>query len=478
MKRKTVAEPHRRNGKLGHVPISDEINHLPVSRIYPSPYNDRLYKPVDPNDPDFQALVENVRVNGIREALIITRDHFIVSGHRRHAAAQIAGLATVPCRVADLDHRDPRFPALVRDCNRQRKKTRDEVLREEVVSANPEEAYRVLREHRQQSARVSLDEIELGAVKRRPRISAAKRPFLDAILRILEEYRESWPLSVRQVHYYLLNDPPLTHAAKPDSAYRNEQQYYKKADELITRARLSREIPFDAIHDPTRPMATWDVHPQPGPFIRRELDGFLKRYYRDLMQSQPNHIEVVGEKNTIAGALRPVAMEYTIPYCIGRGYSSLPPRWAMTQRFLRSGKEDLILLVLADFDPEGEDIGRSFAQSMRDDFGIANIHPVKVTLTQDQVEELGLPPAMKAKPKSSRRKKFVERHGENVFELEAIPPDTLQQYLRDAIDQVLDVDAFNAEVDSEKKDAAFLDGVRRRAHAMLGELGTDEGGAQ
>jgi hypothetical protein len=199
----------------------------------------------------------------------------------------------------------------------------------------------------------------------------------------------------------------------------------------------------------------------------------MKGYYRNLMQSQPNHIEIIGEKNTIAGVIRPVAMTYTISYTIGRGYSSLPPRHDMAVRFKQSGKEKLILLVLSDFDPEGEDIARSFAQSMRDDFGITNIVPIKVALTAEQVEHLNLPPNLTAKKTSSRRKGFVERFGENVFELEAIPPATLQQYLRDAIDEVIDVDAYNAEIDREKQDAAFLDTVRRRAHAMLGNLGTE-----
>lgn len=99
------------------------------------------------------------------------------------------------------------------------------------------------------------------------------------------------------------------------------------------------------------------------------------------MQSQPNHIEIVGEKNTIQGVLRPVAMDYTIPYTIGGGYSSLPPRYAMAQRFKKSGKEQLVLLVLSDFDPEGEDIAEGFARSMRDDFKIKLVFPVKVALT-------------------------------------------------------------------------------------------------
>jgi len=115
----------------------------------------------------------------------------------------------------------------------------------------------------------------------------------------------------------------------------------------------------------------------------------------------------------------------------------------------------------------------SFAQSMRDDLGISNIVPMKVALTGEQVQALNLPPNLTAKKTSSRRKRFVEQHGEHVFELEAIPPATLQRYLREAIDSVIDLDAYNAEVDREKSDAAFLDTVRGRAHAVLANLGAD-----
>ena len=48
--------------------------------------------------------------------------------------------------------------------------------------------------------------------------------------------------------------------------------------------------------------------------------------------------------------------------------------------------------------------------------------PVKVALTAEQVERLKLPPQMTAKKGSSRRAGFVEKHGEAVFELEAIHP--------------------------------------------------------
>lgn len=459
-----------RKRKFNHGRIFDIVE-IPINRIRPAPENELLYRPVSASDPDVIALAASVRKHGIKEPLVVTLDNYILSGHRRHMAAKLAGLTTILCRRENIRRTDSGFVEMLREYNRQRIKTGTEIAREEVISADPEEAHRLLVEYRREAGRIDVpDAIEIEGFKHRAQISDAKRPFLDAILAILEERREYWPLSVRQVHYALLNDPPLIHARKPKSRYANTLRSYKAAVDLIARARLDGLIHWNAIDDETRSVETWKVYSSIAPFVREEMDSFLKGFYRDLQQSQPNHIEIVGEKNTIKGIIRPIAMEYCIPLSIGRGYSSLPPRQKMAQRFRASGKEKLVLLVLSDFDPEGEDIAHSFARSMRDDFGIREIVPIKVVLTRDQVDEMDLPPIMKAKESSSRRDRFVERHGDDVFELEAVPPADLQRTLNEAVDSVLDIAAFNREIEAEKKDAAHLDAVRRAVQQQLAGL--------
>jgi len=61
----------------------------------------------------------------------------------------------------------------------------------------------------------SLSAIEPDDIGRRDEILAAKKPLLEAILQVLNEQRDYWPLSVRQIHYRLLNSKPLLHASKP-----------------------------------------------------------------------------------------------------------------------------------------------------------------------------------------------------------------------------------------------------------------------
>jgi predicted DNA-binding transcriptional regulator AlpA len=70
-----------------------------IDSIRPSQQNDRIYRPVDPADPDFRALVRSVRKSGVMEPIVVTSDGVIVSGHRRYTAAVRVGLKTVPCRA-------------------------------------------------------------------------------------------------------------------------------------------------------------------------------------------------------------------------------------------------------------------------------------------------------------------------------------------------------------------------------------------
>jgi len=443
------------------------LENLPVTSIFPSPENDKVYTPVNLDDPEFLRLVESVRKSGVKVPLVVTLDDYILSGHRRHAAARRAGLQVVPCYRENITRQHPEFVQRLVEYNEQRTKTIAEQLRESVIQVEPEEAYEALLSHREESARLSVASVSIDGEKTRKGISAAKLPMLLTAQKVLRERQEFWPLSVRQVHYALLNEPPLRHASKSDSLYQNDSQSYKDLCDLLTRARLTGEVPFNCLADETRPVVIWDAHKSARPFISSQLDEFLKGYWRDLQQSQPNHIEIVGEKNTVAGILKPVAARYTIPLTTARGFSSLDPRFQMVQRFKSSGKQKLILIVLSDFDPSGESIFESFVKSLRGDFGIYQVEAFKAALTPEQIARYSLPPQMQAKKTDSRSKKFTAKHGADVYELEALPPRTLQEELTRTIDSVLDVAAFNQELDAEKRDAAELDVYRRRAHTAL-----------
>jgi hypothetical protein len=445
----------------------DRLVRLSLDSIQPSPENNLIYRPVLASDPEIRELARSIQKHGLQEPIVVTRDGYILSGHRRQMACRLAGMKDVPCRVADISRHDPGFVPMLREFNRQRVKGFDEIVREQIVSGPPVDAYRSLVEHRKAKSAISGEFLSIDGMKTRKAISKAKEQMLRAAIKIISSQRDYWPLSDRSIHYDVLNDPPLRHADKPESRYRNHPDCYKDLCDLLTRARLAGDIPFEAIADPTRSIVAWDTHREPGTFLKRELDAFLKGYWRNLQQSQPNHLEIVGEKNTIEGSIRDVAMEYCISYTLGRGYCSLDPRHKMLERFRDSGKGKLVVLILSDFDPEGEDIAHSFARSMRDDFGVAEIVAKKVCLTYEQVLERNLPQTFDIKKSSSRYQKFAKKYGDRAHELEALPAPERSRLLTEAIDSVLDIDAYNAELKAEQEDAARIAVLRGKAAAAL-----------
>jgi hypothetical protein len=438
---------------------------IPTCDVLPSPENERLYRPVDPDDPEVEALADSIRERGLLEPLVITSDFYILSGHRRHAACRLAGVESVRCRVLPVRRGDPEFLPLLREYNRQRVKTFDEVVREEIVSASvdTEQAYQALLTHRRKASRVAGEFIAIGGAKRRAAFSEGKRAMLNAVIKVVFDQCDYWPLSDRSVHYDLLNDPPLRHTSKPDSQYVNDRDCYKDLTDVLTRARLAGLVPWEAIADPTRTVALCPVNRDVGSYLASELKGFLATYWRDLQQSQPNHIEIIGEKNTVEGSIKPVAERYCIPYTLGRGYCSIDPRHQMHERFRKSGRSKLVILVLSDFDPEGEDIAHSFVRSMRDDFRIhsGSIVAKKVCLTYQQVLERDLPQTFDIKKDGARYKKHAAKYGDRAHELEALSNQERSALLDEAIREVMDVEAFNREVDAEREDAARLERCRK-----------------
>lgn len=184
-------------------------------------------------------------------------DGYILSGHRRHAAARWLGLETVPCIVAadvvfnDLST-DERLNILS-IYNKQRDKSHAERLREAMQEIDPGDGYEHLLADRIKWRQVDIeDNVPLGAYKGRARITTMA--FLHAAQRAILSEKQFWPLTVRRVHYLLLNEPPLRHDKKPGSIYQNYLGSYKALTNLLLRARLTGDIPHAAIEDELRPI--------------------------------------------------------------------------------------------------------------------------------------------------------------------------------------------------------------------------------
>jgi hypothetical protein len=441
---------------------------LSVEHIRRSRENDEIYGVVDTSDNDLINLVNDIAQNGIREPIRISRDRYIISGHRRYAAARLAGLTEVPVWRMSRSRREYtaiEWKRLLRSYNHQRVKSAAVRLNEAMLDLDPDLAHKQLISEREERDRKAPPRIKVDGEKVRSSFSDRKLPMLQRVLEIVEGLRDYWPVSDRQIHYGLLNNPPLRNASQgcQRSVYQNDGKSYNDLCDMLTRARLLGLIPWEAIADETRPVSGLQYPKDAATFYDIEAYHFLRNYRRDLMQSQPDHIELIVEKLTVQSIIGTIASQYCVPMTVGRGYCSINPRHEIVQRFRKSGKHRLVLLIAADFDPDGEEIAESLVRSIRDDFGVDDVVASKILLRSDQVREWELPHnGMEAKEGSSKFHKFIARHGSNaVFELEAVPPEQMQAAVREAIEATIDVSAFNRELEAEKRDAVRLQSIKQ-----------------
>lgn len=437
-----------------------------------------LYRQPDPDDDDMLLLREDLDKRGLQDPLVVTEDGFVVSGNRRMMALRANGQQFARCRVIQGLYwfelsRDERL-ALLRKNNLQRSKSIEEQIRETMIDVSG--AYEDLQDRRNRQVNGYREgqaaPLVIEGVKRRWGISPAKKDHWDRIKTIVDERRKYWPLSVRGVHYPLLNEAFFRNTRK-NIVYRNDRQSYAATSDLITRMRLRGDLPWEAFADPTRPVEQFRAFHDVREFVRQEAERLFDGYWRDLLQTQPNYVECLVEKNTVYHMALQVTRKFQIPTISGRGFTSIDPWHELYQRYRASGKERLIVIVLSDFDPEGEMIPQVGGRTLRDDFGVDDFDIVKAGVSRQQVDRYQLAPQNFAKETSSNHDWFVERNGgENaVFELEALRPEDMLNDLESSITSVLDMELFNLEAQREKDEADYLKAARLEAKKALDGIG-------
>ena len=177
------------------------------------------------------------------------------------------------------------------------------------------------------------------------------------------------------------------------------------------------------------------------------------------------------EKNTIYHMVLTVTEKYQIFTSSGRGFNSIDPWHELYQRYMTSGKKRLIVIILSDYDPEGERIPHVCGCTLRDDFGLdpSKLDVIKAGVTREQIRLHKLPEMTFAKDSSSNFGWYVDRNGGEtaVWELEALEPAVMLADLEKVIQGVLDMNLFNREAAVEQEEAGYLEAVRRTAAGAL-----------
>lgn len=447
------------------------VKWVPTKQVVPSPENDDVYGIIKLDDA-MQDLIDSITIRGLEEPIIVSSDNYIVSGHRRFFAVQQLGITNIPIRVKNFSRASKidEWHKVLTEYNPQRIKSTLTLLKEAMLKRSDGDPRELLESWDESSLENDAEYTEVHGFKKTGKITSQRQSFLKAAQEVIEKMKTYWPLTVRQVHYQLLNDPPLKRVCSPrskvdpeKSRYKNDAESYKALVRLLKDARYAGLVSLRCIDDPTRPFHHYHGYDNLGQFLNSELTGFLTGYYRNRQSDQPRHIEVLGEKNTLLQILKPVCAEYHVPLSLSRGYGTIPLWRQIASRYRASGKKRMSLVVVSDFDPEGMDLPKDAVRSLKDFFGV-RVDYHRVAVNREQIDELDLAEDFNpAKVESSRFNTFVEETGgEDTWECEAIPPRYLQDQLRAAIEANMDMDIYRECEETELREADELHDIRQQ----------------
>lgn len=442
-----------------------------LSDIKPSPENVDIYRTIEfDQDPELQHLIDSIGSAGLDDPILLSEDNYIISGHRRFFAISYLRWPSAPCRRKHIRREGhPDWHKVLATYNTQRVKGIDALLKEAMLRETEEDTRTLMEVHRQkQEAKLHGDDLMVvTSTKEINLISERRQDFLEAVQGVVQKMSSYWPLSIRQIHYQLLNSKPLVNKPKRASGnmerhrYRNDKKSYQALVRLCKDARYGGALPMHCIDDPTRPQIEPRGRTSVSNFISESVERFLLGYNRHLSASQPHHVEVFGEKNTLRNILEPVCRKYFVPLTLGRGFCSIPVWRDMEERWRDSGKAKMVLLIVSDYDPEGFELADDAVRSLRDLHGV-NVEAIRVGITEQQIAvfNLGSNPA---KETSKQFAKFRKRTGgAATYEVESMEPGELQKALEEAIQAVFDMDLYNAERDQFNKDIKRINEVRRK----------------
>lgn len=280
------------------------------------------------------------------------------------------------------------------------------------------------------------------------KFKAASLALIQTCDRILREYIDAgYVITVRTLYYQLVSRDIIP----------NKEESYKNLTSLVNDARLAGLLDWDVIEDRGRRPV---VRPRWGSG-QHFLQSVLPQYHSDLWRDQPERVFVVVEKDALAGVLERLCHRYDVPLLAARGYPSassvrdlvheevFPYLFDGWQSRGEPGKpkkkrQRIVFLHMGDHDPSGIDMSRDLEHRLRlFSEGFFHLDFKRIALNMDQIEEVQ-PPPNPAKSSDARFKGYQEIHGDESWELDALPPDYLNELLETHIGEHIDTDIWHS----------------------------------
>lgn len=279
---------------------------------------------------------------------------------------------------------------------------------------------------------------------------------------VCKEYRaKGYAITLRQLYYQGVARKFLPSGVKA----------YDALKDALAKARLEGTFPLWAIVDRTREVysgrTTRADDSVPNALRRSAEEARLspeRLLHRDRWLAQPEHVLVLFEKEALAGIFEGACSKLGVGWFSCRGdpsHAALydlmkvmaaahgvdnPSGWRdRAGNFHKGLAKRTVVLYFGDHDPTGMRIPRSAEETLRTFRRIAGLtFPVefrRVGLSIEQARELDLPPFPAKQSAGKDFDDYVAEFGtEEAWELDALPPETLESMVEEAVRGLFDAD--------------------------------------
>ena len=274
-----------------------------------------------------------------------------------------------------------------------------------------------------------------------------RKSSIEILLAIIGILKEEHPVTVRHIFYCLVGLGILT---------KREKDYRNKLIKIMTKARLSGLVPMHWIIDSSRRVLEVSLYDSVKDFLTEKIEY----YYRNTWKHQRIFILVWVEKEALARPLWEAVSYYNIPIFPGKGYGSWSHFLKAVKKIREMEEKEIVVLYLGDHDPSGIDIPSDLENRCK--LMNLNVRFERIAITEDQVNEYNIPKLpLEENPETGeyndpRAEKYVEEYGPWFVELDALKPSVLKQIVRKRVEELLNLEAFESDMEEEKMEKKFL----------------------
>ncbi len=274
---------------------------------------------------------------------------------------------------------------------------------------------------------------------------------------IINEMKNYLPMTLRQIHYQLVT--------RNIDGYENTQNKYKQLSSWLYDARVDGLISWSVMTDRSRGFLDYTGYTSAEHYLKAQISTIPSRYYRNLLQTQDEVIEIWTEKDALATVIARTSQIYTVAVQPCRGFGSGSQFDQVARR--QNGKA-LHILYFGDHDPSGLWMSEKDIKSRLKKKHDIDVCMERIALNREQTDEYGLDQDFQiAKDKDLRTQWYIENYGEECWELDALPPDILSTIVLAAIEERIDMDLYHDEEECEKEDKSKIKEIVKKWNEYL-----------